>query len=71
MRTKLWRICVKVWYGSAILCRAKPRVVRLNDGMNAKRISVALLILAAAGLATNQWRLQRAINDLSGSARSG
>ncbi|HTD64917.1 MAG TPA: hypothetical protein VK846_00100 [Candidatus Limnocylindria bacterium] len=33
--------------------------------MNAKRILIAALVLAAAALAVNQWRLQRAVRALS------
>ena len=39
--------------------------------MNAKRILIAALILAAAGLAFNQWRLQRAVGRLSAATPAG
>ena len=39
--------------------------------MNAKRILIAALIVAAAGLAFNQWRLQHAVRRLSAASLAG
>jgi hypothetical protein len=38
--------------------------------MNAKRILMAVLVLAMAGILLNQWRLQRAVSHLSAAADS-
>jgi len=36
--------------------------------MNAKRILIAMMMLAIVGLAVNQWQLQRALNNLTAAA---
>ena len=38
--------------------------------MDAKRILMAVLVVAAAGILLNQWRLQRAVNQLNSAADS-
>jgi len=39
--------------------------------MNARRLFIAVLVLAGAGLAFQQWRLQRAINQMTAHSPGG